>query len=637
MRRNGRLSNFGVLIFGALAVLFVSAQACVESPGRPNIVWLSIEDASPHLGSFGDPYASTPVVDRLASEGVRYTHAFTTAGVCAPSRSAIITGMYQTSLGTHHMRSDGLLPDEVRPFPAYLREAGYYCTNNSKEDYQFQTPDDVWDDSSNRAHWKNRPDPDQPFFAVFNYTGCHESGIADDEKYRSVTEGLIPHDRSEVAGTLPPYYPDTPVVREDWGRYYDVISAMDRWVGERVQELEEAGLADRTIVIFWSDHGVGLPRAKRWLYDSGIRVPLVVRIPERFRLEGEGEPGAISDELVSLIDLGPTMLNLAGQAIPSVMQGQPFLGKNRLASRDYIYAARDRMDERYDIIRAVRDRRFKYIRNYEPFKPYYQYMNTAEKGRTMQEIRRVEREGTASPGVAQFLAARKPVEELYDTVSDPHEMQNLAASADFSEVLERMREAHEDWVMQTGDLGLISEAELMELQTRFGSGWGILRAEENEGLIERVREAAALSLDGEIALPQLSERLGAREAAVRFWAATGIGNLGREGQQEKAAIELRLEDPSESVRIAAARALIRMGDAQKALPVLVAVLDEGSQWARVQAAVVLDEADQLARPVVDDMKRHLGPRPELVQRGKYTVRVLNRALNELLGTDNEVE
>jgi uncharacterized sulfatase len=294
------------------------------------------------------------------------------------------------------------------------------------------------------------------------------------------------------------------------------------------------------------------------------------------------------------------------------------------------------MDERYDIIRAVRDQRFRYIRNYEPFKTYYQHMNTPEKGRTMQEIRRVEAEGTASVGVAAFLAPTKPAEELYDTADDPHEMNNLANDSEFSEVLERMRQAHDQWVVETGDLGLIPEAEINARQEEAGSAWGILQTAGSVELMGQIRDTASLSLQGIEMLPQLQEAVAHEDSVVRYWAAIGIGNLGEAGTFAASQMEDLLTDQAENVRIAAARALCRMGEPQKALPVLVAILDDGSQWARVQASNVLDEMDEQALPVVDDMKRNLEPREDLVQRGKYTVRTLNRAVNELQGTANQV-
>jgi uncharacterized sulfatase len=534
------------------------------------------------------------------------------------------------------MRCKAELPPHVKPFPTYVREAGYYCTNSSKQDYQFKTPKGVWDESSGKAHWKKRPDKNQPFFAVFNYTGCHESGIASKGKYDSVTEGLEKIDRSVAVESLPPYYPDTPIVREDWGRYYDVITAMDRWVGEHLQALEDAGEADNTIVVYWSDHGVGLPRAKRWLYDSGMHVPLIVRIPEKYRVDGQGTPGTVSDQLVSLIDLGPTTLNLAGSKMPEHVHGQAFLGANTPAPRDYVYGARDRMDERYDIIRATRDKRYKYIRNYESFKTFYQYMNTPERGALMQEIRRVQSEGTANEGVAKFLTPSKPIEELYDTQIDPHEMNNLASDPQYKNILGRMRKTHLAWVLETRDLGLVPEAEINARQGKLGSAWAILGGDQAGTLINRLRDAASLSLEGANSLPKMRQTLKDDDAAVRYWAAVGIGNLGTAGSAAKNDLTLALADDSENVRVAAARALCRMNEPNEALPVLVAVLDSGTQWARVHAANVLDEIDEQARPVLDGMKQNNVYRKGFVADGKYTVRVLNRALNELLGTNNVV-
>lgn len=617
----------------AMALLATSAFAAE----RPNILWLSAEDISAHLGSYGYENARTPHLDRLATEGTRYTHAYTCAGVCAPSRSTIITGMYQTTLGTHHMRCQAQLPDTIQPFTVVLRDSGYYCTNNDKTDYQFEAPASTWDESSGKAHWKNRPKSDQPFFAVFNYKGCHESAIEDTEKYLSVIEGLTPIDRSVAAQTLPPYYPDTPVTREDWGRYYDVITALDRWVAGHLKALDEAGLADNTIVMFWSDHGVGLPRAKRWLYESGTHVPLIVRIPEKYRTGGQGIPGSVDDQLISLMDLGPTVLNLAGLPVPGHMQGQAFLGENMPAPRTYIYGARDRMDERYDIIRMVRDKQFRYIRNYEPFKPYYQYMNTPEKGATMGEIRKVQAAGTAPSAVALFLAPNKPKEELYDVAKDPHELNNLADNPAHKGTLDRLRQAHLDWVVETRDVGLIPEPDIAVREATLGSAWAILNGDDGAALMGRLREAASLALAGVDARDRMVALLGDSDAAVRYWAATALGNLGADAIEVKEQLRPLLVDPSPVVRVAAARAFGRLGDPESALPVLVEVLDNGAQWARVHAANVLDEMDEQARPAVAAMERNKAYREGMVAKGKYTVRVLNRALNELLDTDDVVD
>ena len=616
----------------------IASTSFFASTDKPNIVWISCEDIGPHIACFGDPHAITPNLDRLATEGVRYTHAFTTAGVCAPCRSGIITGMYQTTLGTQHMRGNARLPKEIVPFPSYLRQAGYYTTNNSKQDYQFETPEGVWDESSGRAHWRNRRDENQPFFSVFNFTGCHESGIAGDAKYQSVTEVLDPSQRQDAyaLSTFPPYYPDTPRAREDWRRNYELITAMDIWAGELIAQLKEDGLYDNTIIFFWSDHGVGLPRAKRWLYDSGTRVPLIVRIPESMRIGGQGSEGMISQQLISSIDLGPTVLNLAGIGVPDHVQGRPFLGHHTPAPRDYVFGARDRMDERYDIIRMARDQRFKYIRNYEPLKTYYQYMNTPEKGATMAELRNLHQSRALPPAAEYYFSPTKPVEELYDTWTDPFEINNIAADPGYADTLSRLREAHLSWVKRTGDTGLIAEPILIEREKIIGHRYGILRQNDDPTFSQRLAEIAARASEGPSALPQLLEATSDRDAAIRYWGAVGIGNIGAPAKSAAKTMENALSDESAVVRIAAARALCRLDRPQKALPVLTKELDEGEQWERLQAAIVLDEIDEMAGPVLSEMHAALEPRTDLYANGKYVVRVLNRALNQLEGTNRKV-
>ena len=606
---------------------------------RPNIVWLSAEDINAHLGCYGDPHAITPHLDKLSTEGMRFTHAFTTAGVCAPCRSGIITGMYQTSIGTQHMRGNALLPEEVKPFPVYLRQAGYYCSNNSKQDYQFVTPEDTWDDSSGRGHWRNRPDKDQPFFSVFNYTGCHESGIAGEAKYKTVTENLTPEQRQDAyeLTTFPPYYPDTPRAREDWKRNYELITAMDAWAGELMQQLKEDGLYENTIIFFWSDHGVGLPRAKRWLYDSGTHIPLIVRIPEKFRTGYQGLPATVTNRLVSSIDFGATVLNLAGLKVPGIMQGRPFLGENIPQARDYVYGARDRMDERYDIIRMARDHHFKYIRNYEPLKTFYQYMNTPEKGATMQELRRGHEAGTLGKYAEYFFSPTKPVEELYDTRKDPHELHNLAEDPRYADTLVRLRNAHLDWVKDTRDTGLIAEPILVEREKQIGNRYAILRQGNDKTLSIRVADTAAAASGGVEALPLLMSAMKDKDAAVRYWGAVGIGNIGTDARKAADLMKKTLKDKSSVVRVAAARALARMGQAEPALPILTKELKEGEQWERLHAAIVLDEMDEQARPVVNAMHEALAYRDDLYARGKYVVRVMNRALNQLEGTNRAVD
>ena len=605
-------------------LLFLLAFAALAAD-RPNILWLSAEDINAHMGCFGDDMAITPNIDQLAKEGVRYSNAFTAAGVCAPCRSTVITGMYHTTLGTHHMRCKAKLPEHIRAFPGYLRKAGYYCTNNSKKDYQFSETKDTWDVSGGKGHWKNRKD-DAPFFAVFNFTGCHESGIASESKYKGVTKDLTPDQRQDPAKlTLPPYYPDTPGTREDWKRNYELITALDIWVGEHIAALKEAGLYDNTIVMFWSDHGVGLPRAKRWLYDSGTHIPFIARIP------GEENPGSVNDELISSVDFGPTVLNLAGVELPDHLQGRAFLGPDLSPPRDYVYGARDRMDERYDIIRAVRDKRFRYIRNYEPFKPYYQYMNTPEKGATMRELRRVHAEGKLPAAAALFMADFKPAEELYDLQADPHEINNLADNPAHKATLEKMRAVHLKWVADTRDIGLLPESEITIREEKVGARYDILRQDGGLELMTTLRDVANLASGDASGVPALHKALSHDDAGVRYWAAIGLGNLAEFAGVAKSALNAALADSAPSVRIAAARALCHMGELDKALPQLRKELSGDRQWARLRAAIVLDELEEIAQPALPELKKALSKQPN-----KYIIRVANRAVNDLLGTDNKV-
>ncbi|QDT13055.1 sulfatase-like hydrolase/transferase [Planctomycetes bacterium K23_9] len=619
----------------ATALIASTLFDVAASAKTPNVIWISAEDISPHFGCYGDPHAITPNIDQLASEGVRYSHAFTAAGVCAPCRSSIITGFYQNSIGTHHMRCDAKLPAWLKPFPQLMQEAGYYCTNNSKTDYQFTQPSKkaIWDQCSSKAHWKNRND-DQPFFAVFNFTGCHESGIENEDKYQKVTQDLNADQRQDgdALTTLPPYYPDTPIVREDWKRNYELITAMDAWAGDLIQELKDADVYDDTIIFFWSDHGVGLPRAKRWLYDSGTRVPLVVRIPDAFQVDGQGRSGTVDDRLIDTTDFGQTVLNLAGVDLPERSQGQPFLGKDLPSPRRYVYGARDRMDERYDIIRTVRDKRYRYVRNFEPLKPYYQYMNTPEKGATMREIRQAETAGKLSSTMALFSAAVKPVEELYDCESDPHEINNLADDPALVDKLAEMRGALKDWQNKIGDIGLIPEAEIEIQEESAGSRFAILhRGQDSASKLERLVDIATKASQGPAMLDDLLSALEDDDPSVRYWAATGIGNVGQDASSAQMPVLAALKDPSPSVRIAAARAAAKLGETEAALDVLKSELQSKHQWGRLSAAIVLDEMDDQAADALDDLKSALKNQPN-----KYIVRVVNRAVNELQGTDHVV-
>lgn len=590
----------------------LTLAACAAEAKRPNVLWLTCEDISCNLGCYGDRDAITPHLDALAKQAVRYTHAFAAAPVCAPTRSSLLLGMYATTAGSHGMRSRAALPKEVRGFPEYLRRAGYYCTNNAKEDYNFATPPGTWHVSSGKAHYRDRR-PGQPFFAVFNNTVTHESqNRAPRDRYLKLTAGLTDrqrHDPAKVA--VPPFHPDTPAVRKDWAQHFDLITVMDRWVGDHLAALEKAGLADDTIVFFFSDHGVGLPRGKRWLYDTGLRVPLLVRFGRNVAHLAPGKPGTATDRLVSFVDFGPTVLSLCGVTAPDHMQGVAFLGKGAARPREAVYGIRDRMDERNDCSRAVRDRRYKYIRNYQPWRPWSQHVEYQELMPTMQAWRRLAAAGKLRRLEGLWMRPEKPFEELYDTEEDPHELRNLADDPRHRATLRRLRELHVRWHLETRDLGLMPEA---EVQAR-SRGRTPMELGKAEGYPRKKLLAAAEALqEGGDLRPLLADA----DAAVRWWGVTGVGLRG--GASAEAALRKALVDRAGVVRVAAADGLRRLGKVGDALPVLTEALADVNPWVRHEAALAIDELGARAAPARAALTRALKDENE------YVVRVVRHTL-----------
>ena len=413
------------------------------------------------------PVAKTPVLDQLATEGVRYTNVFSTAGVCAPSRCAIISGCYQTAIGGQHMRTLGyidalkdvyppnyksysaLAPADVKCFPEYLRRAGYYCTNNSKEDYQFEAPPTAWDESSGKAHWRNRKDKNQPFFAVFNLMITHESQVWARDK-----DPLLVNPQDVE---VPPYYPDDSVSRKVIARFLTNVMKMDKQVGDILQQLKEDNLYDNTIIFFYSDHGDGLPYVKRELHHRGLKVPLIVKAPFLNK-------GTIDNQLISFIDFGPSVLSLAGVPIPKSIQGQAFMGNQKAQKpRSYIYAARDRMDSEYDRVRAVSDGRFNYLKNYMPQLPYYQNINYRLQNPLMPHLLKLKEAGKLNAAQMDWFKPSKPDEELFDTQIDPYEMKNLANIPQYANKLKELRAKHMHWLNQYKDWGAMPEMEMVKL------------------------------------------------------------------------------------------------------------------------------------------------------------------------------
>jgi len=582
------------------------AEPAAARPNMPNILWITCEDISANLGCYGDAYARTPRLDALAAQGVRYTRAFGITGVCAPNRSCLITGVYPSRLGSSDMRSTTRLPEAIKCFTEYLRRAGYYCTNRSKTDYNFRVPKGAWDVCGGKGHWRGRKTgrkKAQPFFSVFNYTLTHESRIRQgDKSFFRATAKLKASQRHDPAkAPVPPFHPDTPEVRKDWARYNDLITALDYEVAALLKQLADDGLADDTIVMFFSDHGAGMPGCKKWVWHSGLHVPLIVRFPKKYAKWSPHKAGSVCERLVSFVDFAPTVLSLAGVKIPEHMQGHAFLGPRAGKGRQYVYAIRDRMAERYDTVRVVRDAKYQYIRNFRPHLTWSQYVSYTEQMPTMKAWRRLAEAGKLKGAPARYFAATKPVEELYDTAADPHQIHNLAADARHKQALERLRGECLAWMKRTGDLGLLPEYEAHKRavgRTLWDAG-----RDPKANPIARLQEAAGLANAMDPAnAPKLAALLKDAEPAVRWWGAVGLVALGDKAAPAADALTGATEDPAPNVRIAAAEALCNLGRHDRAIPVLVAGLKHETAFIRLRAMNVLDRLGGKARPVLADIR-----------------------------------
>ncbi len=487
-----------------------AAPASDGPEARPNVLLLVAEDLGPRVGALGDPVAVTPNLDRLAAEGTRYTRVFTTAGVCAPSRAALLTGVHAISTGSQHMRTSdrgyrSVPPPEVKAFPELLRAAGYTTFTDFKLDYQFSGtmagsgPFTIWDAEGFATLWREL-DGKGPFFGLINFLETHESGLFPRPAWpRSGVHALMQLQHlflhlghRPVVGpedvAVPPYYPDTPRVRGDLARLYDNVHRMDERVGEILSELERDGLLEETVVIWTTDHGDGLPRAKRELFDSGIHVPLIVRWPAPLRPAG-AEPGGVDDRLVSFVDLAPTILAIADLEAPGWMDGRVFAGPSAGPPRRYVFASRDRIDAHDDRQRAVRDERYKYVRSYHAGTPGAFHTPWRDVLDTMRELWAHHERGELDP-VASLWFEPRPAEALFDTSTDPHEVRDLAGDPASAPVLERLRGALDGWLAGRVDRGGEPEEQMIAAMWPGGeepvTGQPVVTSFESDGAL-RVR------------------------------------------------------------------------------------------------------------------------------------------------------
>lgn len=595
-----RMSSIAASVLSALLLAGAVTAQEKKRPKLPNIIWITSEDHGPHMGCYGDKFARTPNVDKLAKKGMIFKRAWSNAPVCAPARTTIISGLYPTSTGSEHMRSMTRLPANMHMFPHYLRLLGYYCSNRVKEDYNLEKTGKVWDDSSNKAHWKNRG-AGQAFFAVFNSVKSHESQIRNPKVKLVSDPGKV---------RIPAYHPDTPEVREDWTRYYDTIALVDADAGVLLQELEDAGLLEDTIIFYFADHGSGMPRNKRTPLNSGLHVPMVVYFPPAWRhLAPEGYmAGGRSDRLVSFVDLAPTMLSIAGMEPPAWMQGSAFAGKHIGKAPEFLHGFRGRMDERYDMQRSVTDGRYVYLRNFMPHLPAGQHVEYMFQTKTTAAWKKLFDLGKLNEAQRQFWRAPREPEELYDLRNDPDEVINVAGAKAHLVVLQRLRKAQRDHALEIRDVGFLPEDEIHRRATTAGStpyqvGHNALRYMLGSILDTAELAASRKALD----LDALKDSIDSKDTAVRYWMAQAMLIRGKAGfATNKAVLAGYLRDESPSVSIVAAEALATYGedDVKPSLRALLLLADakKNSIYVSLAALNAIDRLGEKARPIAKEIR-----------------------------------
>jgi N-sulfoglucosamine sulfohydrolase len=574
-------------------LLLIALLVPVSAQEKPNIVWIVSEDNSSHwLGCYGNKQAETPRLDALAKEGFLFEHAYSNAPVCAVARATILNGVYSPSMGTQHMRSRHPIPQKYRPNVEYLRAAGYYCTNNAKTDYNFKGNDpSYWDESSGKAHYKNRP-KGSPFYAVFNFTVSHESSLFANKP--AEPQRMKPEDVD-----LPPYLPDLPEIRKDYSRYIDRMAEMDAQVGKVLDDLEKAGLADNTIIFYCSDHGGILPRGKRYLEETGVKIPLIVRVPEKFKSLSPFQAGDRVEEPVSFVDFSPTFLSLAGIETPEHMQGRAILGAKRQepAADEMEFLFADRFDELYGMRRGLTDGKWKYIRNFNPHLPQapYSFYQFGQPGWVAYE--KAWKEGKLTGIHKALWEAPETSEQLYDLSADPWEINNLAADPVYTGKLKQLRDRLKATMMTIRDTGLVPEP-MFDTLTRDSTIADYVQSADFdlEGVLELAFKASSMDRAN---IPELTKNLISKGPVKRYWAVLGLLVLGEMSAPQADAVMPLLKDDSPVIRTTAAEALFRLGKKDVASTALVggsaSTMDSSSLLHLLNTLRRLDLLDKLPK------------------------------------------
>ena len=557
---------------------------------RPNILWITSEDNNVNwVGCYGNEWVETPHIDGLAAEGFRYTEVYANAPVCAPSRSTWITGMYAVTMGTQPMRSRNVIPHDVIPYyPDLLRSVGYYVGNDNKTDYNIGGREDqsCWDNPT-EVNWK-RLKEQEPFFQVVNFYESHESRTQGD---------LVDIEHVAMETRLRAYHPDVPEIRQNYAKYHDAVKRMDRRVGEALAALEASGMADRTIVIYTSDHGGVLPRSKRYLYNTGLHCPLIIRIPERYHSFWPMDaPGGVVDRLVSFVDMPKTWLSLAGIEVPTYYQGRTFLGDEQEPEAAYHYAFRGRMDERFDCARAVHNKQFLLVRNYMPYVPWVQHLEYQWKIPAMRAWEAHVQAGKATPIQARPFSAKAVSEELYDMKADPDSVYNLIDDPTYATIAAELRLALKTWQLEVVDTGLIPESE----RTRMAADANLTiyewAADAERYPLERLLDAADMALAQEIKNRAVLRQLcGSEYLGERYWGSVGLFLI-----KDDSIAELLLTDESHEVRAMAAWTLIQNGREKEGLSALRMLIEKDS-YALLMVLNILDWMGEAAQSLQDGL------------------------------------
>ncbi len=601
---------------GSIKMVEHSLNFGKETAQKPNIVWLVSEDNCPYIGAYGDTIARTPNIDKLAETGVVYNNAFSNAPVCAPSRNTIITGMYANSLGNQQMRSQYKAPDFVKLFPYYLKEAGYYTSNCKKEDYNISMEthpwSGPWDESSSKATYKNRKSG-QPFFHVKNFGITHESQLFDsipDEKLFFKPDNMV----------VFPYHPNTPDFRHDYAQYYHRISQLDTQIGEVLDDLKKQGLYENTIVFYYSDHGGVLPRGKRYLFESGLRVPLIVHVPKMYEHLMPDAIGSHSDRMVSFVDLAPSILNLAGIKIPKYMQGQPFLGENLPESKDYAFGFRGRMDERYDLMHSARNQKYRYIRNYYPERIYGQFIEYLWQSRAIRDWEKLDKVHKLDDMQDAYWKT-KPYEELYDIVNDPHNINNLANKTEYAHVLAEMSKATNEWIGETRPLDVFPEPMMVDIDKK-----GILYDSINGSKypLMKIHEVARMSARASKKdFKTLYANTKDKNPVIAFWGIKSMFQYENEIKSENLIDDIKknLSHQELYIKNLTANLLISLGEEIDCKQLIINGINSNNRFNRLEGLLLYERLDRN-----EDIDLAIKKRYEIVDSNLYEQSVIDKIM-----------